>query len=256
MAKAKQDEIPLERMNELSYSKDGFIVVSHRKRGFLRDIEVVDASEKLHKPIFRPNGKVALMMHAERSRAHLDAKDLPTDKWPVMPRELDGGYVVEEHGEVADEDLWFELAEAYTEPLTEDRLAAEYLHAINGVLARFNDDELDDIFRLAYLHHLHSTVGELNELALDGERSRGNLAKGSKVKKELGATQRKLILEIAREFWQQHPNLKGQFSNTAKKIEVAVNEARANQSPGCAPLVAKTISDQLRLALKEAGERL
>ncbi|MDT4739928.1 hypothetical protein [Bradyrhizobium sp. WYCCWR 12699] len=255
MARAKQDQIVLERTNELSYSSEGPVVVSHRKRGFLRDIEVVDASDKLHKPIFRPNGRLALTAHAERARAHLDKKDLPTDKWSITPRELDFGYVVEEHGEVADEDLWFGLAEAYTEPLTEDRLAAEFLHAANRVLTRFNDDELDDIFRLAYVHHLYSTAGKLNELALDGERSRGNLAKGSQVKKKVGAAQRKLILGIAQEFWLKHPNLEGQYFNTAKKIQDLVNDARANQSLGSEPLAPRTISNQLRMAVQELADQ-
>ncbi|WP_454624161.1 hypothetical protein [Bradyrhizobium cenepequi] len=65
----------------------------------------------------------------DQLRAHLDAKELPTDKWPITPIELDYGYVPEEHGIVADEDLWLELAEADTEPLTKDRLSAEFLHA-------------------------------------------------------------------------------------------------------------------------------
>ncbi|MFB6414381.1 hypothetical protein [Bradyrhizobium tunisiense] len=257
MARVKQDEIPLERTNELSCSNEGpIVVVSRRKRGFLRDVEITDTSEKLHRPISRPNGRAALTMHANLARAHLDAKDLPTDKWPIKSKELDDGYLPDEYGEVTDEDLWFGVAEGLTEPLTEDRLAAEHLHAINRVLARFNDDELDDIFRLACVYHLHSTVGKLNELALQGESSRSNLAQGSQVKKQLGARQRKLILEIAREFWLKHPNLEGQYFNTAKKIQDLVNEARANQSVGSAPLAPRTISNQLRTAMLESGDQI
>lgn len=254
MTNDTEDKVPLQVINELSYSpEDGPVVISVRNRGFLRDVDVRDIKPTLHKRIFRPDGQVALEALADRLRAHLAAKGLPIDKTEVTPLERDWGYDPEEHGIVADEDLWFGVAHDSTEPLTVDRLAAELLHATLHVLAKFNEDELSDIYRAMHVYHLHTSAGELNELAIDGETSRGNRAKGSQAKKEAGAAQRKLILAIALEFWQRFPNLRGQMINTANKIEVAVNEARANRFPDSKPLVAKTISDQLRLALKEAG---
>jgi hypothetical protein len=184
----------------------------------------------------------------------LDALELPTDKADVIPIERDWGYDPDEHGTVADEDLWFGIAQDSIEPLTVDRLAAELLHAIARLQAKFNDDELSDIFRAMYVYHLHSAAGELNELAIDGKKSRNNRAKGWKARKETGSAQRKLILAIALEFWERFPNLKRQVLNTARKIEVAVNQARTNQFPKCKPLAAKTISDRLREALIEAGD--
>jgi hypothetical protein len=256
MTKARKRAIPLREVKELSYSnEDGEVIVSFRSRGFLSDTDVRDTKPTLHKRVFRPEGRLALAALADRLRAHLDAEGLPTDKWEVCPIERDWGYDPDDQGTVADEDLWLGVAHDSTEPLTEDRLAAELLHAIARLNARFNDDQLRDIFRAMCLYHLHSAAGELNELATDGEKSRTNRAKGWKAKKETGAIQRKLILAIAEEFWLRFPKLKGQVLNTARKIEVAVNKARSEQFPKCKPLAAKTISDQLRAALKEAGDQ-
>ncbi|WP_439365255.1 hypothetical protein ACNJYD_02675 [Bradyrhizobium sp. DASA03005] len=255
MAKKEENAVPLEQVKELSYlEEDGEVIVSYRSRGFLRDMDVRDTKPTLHKRIFRPNGKEALAALADRLRAHLDAKDLPTDKTEVIPIERDWGYDPDEYGIVADEDLWFGIAQDSTEPLTVDRLAAELLHAITRLHTKFNDDELSDIFRAMYVYHLHSAAGELNELAIDGETSRKNRAKGWQARKETGSAQRKLILAIAQDFWERFPNLEGQVLNTARKIEVAVNQARTNQFPKCKPLAAKTISDRLREALIEAGD--
>jgi len=254
MPKAKQSGIPLNEIRKLSYSEeDGEVVVSVRTRGFLRDIDVRDTKHTLHKRVFIPDGKTELAALADRLRAHLDARGLPTDKTEVIPIELDWGYDPKEHGTVADEDLWFGISQDSTEPLTVDRLSAELLHAIMRLQRKFNDDDLSNIFRAMCVYHLYSAAGELNELATQGETSRGNLGKGPQVKKDWGAAQRKLILEIAREFWLLHPNLKGQYFNTAKKIQLAVNEARANQSLGAEPLAIRTISNQLRKALQEVG---
>ncbi|MGY4317573.1 hypothetical protein [Bradyrhizobium sp. JR3.5] len=250
----KQQRIPLNEVKELSYSvEDGPVVVSTRTRGFLLDVDVRDLKDTLHKRIFKPSGRTALDALAKRLRTHLDTKDLPTDKSLITPIERDWGYVPEEHGIVADEDLWLGIARDCTQPLSEDRLAAELLHAIVRLLTRFNDDDLSDIFRAMYMYRLHSAAGEINELAVEGKASRDNRAKGSQAKKSKGELQRQLILSIAREFWNQNPKLNGQNRNTAKKIEKAVNDERKKQGIGREPLAVKTISDQLRLALREAG---
>ncbi|WP_456683994.1 hypothetical protein [Bradyrhizobium sp. USDA 3262] len=236
------------------YSQEsGPVIVSTRSRGFLLDVGVKTHTGALRELFFQPDGKEVLGALANRLRIHLAAKNLPTDKAVLAPIEDSCGYTPEERAAAAGEDAWYVIARDSTEPLSEDRLAVELLHAITRLFTKFSDDELSDIYRAMYLFHLHSSAGELNELAVDGKISRGNRAKGSQAKKSKGELQRQSILSIAREFWKQHPKLNGQNHNTAKKIEKAVNGERKKQGLGREPLAVKSISDHLSAALKEAG---
>ncbi|OKO70912.1 hypothetical protein [Bradyrhizobium sp. NAS96.2] len=254
MSKEKRGSVPLQEVRELSYSKEGGpVIVSTRTRGFLLDVGIKTHTGALSELFFQPNGKEVLSALSDRLRVHLTAKNLPTDKTPLAPIQGGCGYTPQELALSARDDAWFEIARDSTEPLSEDRLAAELLHAITLLFAKFSDDELSDIYRAMYLYQLHSAAGELNELAVDGKISRGNRAKGSQAKKSKGELQRQLILSIARDFWHQHPKLNGQPWNTAKKIADAVNKERAKLRLGREPLAAKTISDHLRIALEEAG---
>jgi hypothetical protein len=253
MAKAKHKEPPLESARELAFLKEkGPVVVTRRKRGFLVDIHVSDTSKTRWKPPFRPDGRQALLALTRQLREHLDARGLPTDKWPITPIEQDFGYDPKAHGIIADEDIWFECAVDTTEPLTKDRLSAELLHASNRALARFNEDELRDVYRLMYLHHLYATAGELNELAIAEQASKKRRKRGPEVKHEKAQELRELILATAKEFWRRHPRLVAQPFNTAKKIVDMVNKARKAQNPGCKPLAVNTVYNHLRLALGEA----
>jgi hypothetical protein len=254
MSKEKRGSIPLQEVRELSYSQeDGPVIVSTRSRGFLLDLSVKTHVGAQSERFFQLNGKEVLSALSDRLRAHLNAKDLPTDKTHLAPIGDGCGYTPEELAAAADENAWFEIARDSTEPLSEDRLAAELLHANTRLFAKFDDDELSDIYRAMYVFHLHSAAGELNELASEGKAWRADRVKGSQAKKLMGEAQRQLILPIAQKFWELHPKLKGQTLNTAKKIVDAVNKERTEQDPGCKPLAVKTISDQLRLALKEAA---
>lgn len=254
MPKDRRDEIPLQAVNELLYSKNGPVIVSHRRRGILQDIHVTDGNKRLHKPIFRPDGAQALLMLTGQLRTHLESKQLPTDKSPVLPLELDHGYVPEEHGIVADEDLWFEMAEASTEPLTEDRLKAELLHAAKCLLARFDKEELSDIFRAMRLYHLHQANEELNPLVLDGEASRVGRSMGPAKRKEKARALRELIIAIAQEFWRRNPELRSRTVHTAKKITDEVNEAIKCRGLDSSPLEYDTIAKHIRRALKETEQ--
>jgi hypothetical protein len=253
MTKKKHAEPPLEIVKELGFSKEGPVIVAHRKRGFLLDVHVIETKKK--RGPLRLDAKEILLALTGRLRAHLDGRGLPTDKWPIMPVELDGSYDPKEHGVVADEDLWLECAEESTEPLTNDRLAAEYLHATNRALAQFSDDQLRDVYRLMYLHHLYATVGELNDLAMAGQAAKKGREKGPRVKSERAQELRALILAIATDYWAEHSRLRKQPVNTAAKIADKVNAARAAQNAGCRKLADKTIADHLRVALREAEQQ-
>ena len=71
----KQDSIPLEVSSEVAYSiEDGPVVVSYRKRGFLRDVHVTDGKQTRHKSPVGLNAKEILEARADSLRADLDAK--------------------------------------------------------------------------------------------------------------------------------------------------------------------------------------
>jgi hypothetical protein len=251
MSKKNQRGPPLEAVRGWMRSKDGVVFVIRRNRGFLSEVSVSDNEGRKWRPLTRAEAKSALSALASKLRNHLDAKDLPTDKWPVMPLELEQGYVPEEHGVVDDQDIWIGCFEDYEEPLTEDRIVADLLHTTNRLLSTFSEDHLREIFHAMKAYHLYCTVGEINELALAGKVSVDRLRKGPIVRKARSQDDRILILSVARDFWQKSPRLRGQPVNTAKKIAEAVNIARAAQRPGCKRLSQKTIADQLRLALRQ-----
>ena len=267
MAKDEHEDPPLQSVAELTLAKnEGPVIATHRKRGFLTDVNLTAASHLLHprpgpgrgaetgkkrweQPL-RLDGKTTLTVLSDRLRAILDAKGLPTDKHPVMPIELDYAYDPEEHGIVADEDIWIAVAEDSTEPLTKDRIAAELLHTTKRLLRNCSDGQLRDVFRAMKLYQLYSLVGEINELAIAGKVSRKAREKGPLVRREKARNLKKQILAFAEKFWEDNPRLVGQPVNTAKKITKAFNEMRAVQEPGCKPLASKTIADHLRTALR------
>jgi hypothetical protein len=257
MAKGEHDDPPLKSVVGYSYSPDGMprLTITRRERGFLSDVEIREFKETKPKQPIKPDGTLALDALGKQLRDYLDSVGLPTDKWPVTPIELDFGYEPAEHGTVADDDLWIGYVEESTEPLTKNRIAADLLHTTNRILANCTADQLRDVFRAMKLYHLYATVGELNALALAGEIAERGREKGPHAKKLRARNTRKLILEIANEFWSRHPKLLGQPFNTAKKISDVVNKKRKVQDPSCAPLAAKTISDHLRVALREAQQQ-
>jgi len=253
MAKKELEDPPLELKMRYGTGPDGLtkVVVTQRRRGFLIDVELRKVERKLHDLPIKPKGRLALASLCERLREHLDSVDLPTDRWPVAPRELDGGYDPEEHGIVADEDLWIGVVEDSTEPLTRDRIAAYLLHTLLKLLEKSSDGQLADIFMAMDLYRQYSMVGDLNALALAGDAAKKGLEAGPRAKKERAKNVRKIVLAKARECWSDHPKLEGQPFNTAKKIAPAVNDARQAIEPGCQRLSPKTIADHLRLAIHE-----
>ena len=46
MTKKKHKESPLELLKELAFSKDGPVIVTHRKRGFLMDVHVAETNKE------------------------------------------------------------------------------------------------------------------------------------------------------------------------------------------------------------------
>lgn len=246
-------EPPLVSFAERSTSS-GRLTVKHR-RGLLSDVQVSEDANKRWPKRLEMGGKAALIELASSVRAQLDAADLPTDKWEVMPREFDFGYVPEEHGIIADEDIWREIVEDSTEPLTKHRVGADLLHALNRLFAQFTEEQLSDIHRAMKLYHLHYAIAQLHAAALSGMASKRGREKGPAKRREISEALRKLILNVAQELWEREPRFTHQTVNTAKKITGAVNKTILSEKLSRKPLASKTIADHLRLALALAKDK-
>jgi hypothetical protein len=255
MSNRAQKDPPLETVVTSSYSEeDGPLTIVHRKRGFLRDVYISDLEKTLWSKRFKLDGKARLVELSDQLRSQLDAAGLPTDKWQVTPRELDFAYHPDEHGFVADDDIWLQIVEESTEPLTRLRVAADLLQSLNRLFVQLTEDQLCEVYRAITLFHLHRVIEELHEPAISGAASKKNRGKGPNARKEKARALRRLILAMAEEFWNSHPRLIGQPVNTANKIVNAVNEAITSQKLSHKPLAAKTIADHLSVALREARQ--
>jgi hypothetical protein len=254
----KDQDPPLSSLQErYTYGADGsrILVIERQRRGFLKD-EVLRLEPKSKEP-FKPDSRLALTTLCKVLRAELDAADLPTDEWEIMPIELDFGYVPEEHGIIADEDIWIGAAEDSTDPLTKHRLTAGLLHIVQRILKRTagNDDLLADIHRAMKLFAQQTVAGEINVLAITGQRSRQNRAKGPPTKVAESRKLKQLILALAQKHWRNRPNYLGNNHKTAEAIAHSVNQARKESAPNCRPLAPKTIARHLRAALAEELRR-
>jgi hypothetical protein len=252
MKKKKQDADPPLSVYEVSHSYDRAgrrMSMLMRSRGFLTDSVIrVGKNQAL-----KLNGKLALNDLSEELRRELDAEGLPTDKSPVMPIELDYGYDLNELGHIADEDVWIDCVRGSTEPLTRHRIAGDLLDALRRLLPNLSDYQLTDVFQAMDQYALYRQVGKINSLAVAGELAKQFRAKGPQAKRAASRRLRELILRIAEEHWEVRPNSRGHTVKTAEQIADKVNQARAELNPGCKPLAAKTIGDQLSVALEEAG---
>jgi hypothetical protein len=77
------------------------IIVRENVRGLLKDTEVrVEQPEIVSPDRFVLPYRTAIEALCEELRAVLDKADLPTDRYPIIPFELDYGYEPLEHTEV------------------------------------------------------------------------------------------------------------------------------------------------------------
>jgi hypothetical protein len=250
MAANEIEDPPLkETLVALNPGEDGELLAKLRTRGFLQEIDVRQETAVRSNGPSERNGRAELTQLRGRLRAHLVTEGLPTDEWPVMPIELDWGYVPDEHGIVKDDDIWIDYVEECTEPLTLTRNSANLLHAINRLLlSGLSDQQLTDAYRAMEVFHLYATTGNINDLAITGEKARLTRAKGPQARKEKASRERAMIFELAKEFWKRHPTLAGKPVHAAKKIFDEVNRRRRAEDPSCADLSEKTIADRIREA--------
>lgn len=164
MPKKKAKELPLEVMPSLTFSNEhGPQIFFHLTRGMMHDWDVRNVNNP---PLSGPYGeraRVTLEHLQKKTRAHLEAAGHPTDQHPIMPVELDTSYFPQESGIIRDEDIWYDVVKGSTEPLTEDRIAAELLHAVTGVLTSFTDEQMNIIFRAMKFYGLFQMIDGLHD---------------------------------------------------------------------------------------------
>ena len=254
MPTAETDEPPLEVETVKMYlDQDGLQRVVRRRRGFLQEYDFRRKTKARTNGPSKPNGRAAMTALADHLRGHLDSVGLPTDNYPVMPIEHDFGYDPEDHGIVQDDDIWIDVVEDCTEPLTRDQITANCLHAINRLLASLPDALLDDAFRAMEQYHLFCMLDELHALALDGAKSKQTRSQGPAARKAQAIKDQDLVLKFAQQFWGLHPQHVGKTVITANKIIDLVNAARTEIKSKCKALSAKTIADHLRRAMNRSS---
>jgi hypothetical protein len=244
MGKKPSEQIPLETVASLVISDGGErAIVTHRKRGFLRDIDVRKIQAQRQNGPAMPDGRTELTALTGKLRAHLDAAGLATDKWDVTPIELDFGYNPNEDGFPKDDDLWHDYNMEATEPLSQDQIAASLLHSANRLLRSLDHDQLSEVFRAMQLFHLSELAAGLNQTAVLGARATAGRTKGPEAKKAQGARMREIIKLAAEELWSEEPAFKNKRDQTAQKIFDAVNAA--TKAEKLRALAVKTIYNHL-----------
>lgn len=252
MAKRKTTT-PLRIVRELGFSEDGSepVVVTHRQRGLAMDLRVEPLKRKLHNPIYMMDGRRQLERLTQEIRSILEAEGIPTDQAPIVPRGLDFGYCPAEDGEVADEDIWFGIAEDSTEPLSKEHTAAVLLHAIKAVTPKMDNVQLRQVVRLMHSYHNYQIGNSINDLVATSEAWKERRSVGPKTKGDRSRDEFQIILELAESYWRKHSEHRGRHVITAKRIVTEVNEDRQRRDPKCKLLEHKTISNKLSAYFKD-----
>lgn len=242
MSKKTSPEPPLETVTYRVTTQAGEKAeVDLRRRGFLHDIHVRKIQQQRQNGPTMSDGRAALTALTVKLRAHLDAAGLATDKWDVMPPELDFGYNPDEHGYPKDDDLWHDYNMEVSQPLSQDQISSRLLHSANRLLRSLTDEQLSEAFRAMQLFHLSELVGDINEQALLGARAKAGRARGPAAKRTRGDRMREIIIREAEKCWAENPAIAGKRDITAQKIFDAVNAARNDEKLGKKPLSVKGI---------------
>lgn len=150
---------------------------------------------------------------------------------------------------------WKAALGALTEPLTVEQETGELLYQVGQLLARDGiDPHLPRIWVMMRAYANYRLAGEANALVDDAITAREGRSHGPRAVADRAAASRKLIAAFAEEYWIDHPNLRGDASNTAACISDAVNQSLSLNGllPGKKrKLSAKTIGDHIRAHLKK-----
>jgi hypothetical protein len=239
--------------SEARYEHDSArrMIVRKNTRGLLQDVEVrVEQPEIFSPQRFIPPFKIAIEALCEELRGILDSADLPTDRYPIMPFELDDGYEPLEHTTPSG-DIWWYVVEESTEPLTKERIAADLLFALLRILKqKLSNEHLAEVYKGMQAYSLYKIATDFHSLAIMGEAAKSGRSHGPKVRKSKTQAIRELIWEAARRHWVSHPNYSGRRQATADAIAGPVNAEILQRSLSSKPLTPKAISDHISVGLK------
>ena len=163
-------ELPL-RYSETRYEHDSTrrMIVRTHVRGLLQDLDIrVEQPEVFGPQRLIPPFKGAIEALCEELRAVLDRAHLPTDRYPIMPFELDDGYEPLEHT-TPSADIWWYYVEESTEPLTIERIAADLLFALLRILKQsLSNEHLAEVYHAMKAYSLYRTATDFHSLAIMG----------------------------------------------------------------------------------------
>jgi hypothetical protein len=227
------------------------MIVRKNVRGLLQDVEVrVEQPEILSPQRFIPPFKIAIEALCEELRAILDAADLPTDRYPIMPFELDYGYEPLEHTTPSG-DIWWHFVEESTEALSKERIAANLLFSLIRILKQnLSNEHLADVYKGMQAYSLYKIATDFHSLAIMGKAAQKGRSHGPDARKNKTQTIRELIWEAARRHWASHPNYSGRRQATAYAIAEQVNAEILQQSLSSKPLTPKVIAGHVSDGLK------
>jgi hypothetical protein len=204
--------------------------------------------------------RAILERYCERLRDQLEESGLPSDRTPKWIRKPGGDWEPHEKTDeppipYAAHAVWTSRIDKLTEPLTNERAAANLLSDLNEVLELQGIDEhLWHIGQLMESYAAFRMVGPVNSAAAAGLAAEKARAAGPAKKQERAQQVRALIRERALSAWSRRPILRGDASNTAACILSEVNEslrAHGLLRPGKDGLSAKTIADHISASREE-----
>ncbi len=217
--------------------------VLEEKRGVLHRITFISMSDDAKRLPHFPDPWGIFDDVCQELREILEQNDLPTDKTPLMPEELD----VFEKRLCDDEVLWYYDVVHSTEQLSEARLAGDLLMALIelGKLAGIDDYILH--FATAMIRYGEFRVSQINSLATAGAASISGRAAGPLAKSKKRDSIRRIVWRRAEECWHLSPRYIGIVEGTASEIARLVNADLVEAGLASkADRSIKTIGDDIR----------
>jgi hypothetical protein len=244
-------EPSLEHMFDVTEEADGSTTFcSSIKRGLLSldFVERVDEKGLVQRPPLSVKAK--FMRLAIVLRGLLKKAGCPTDLEYVWISVAGGKWYYDKDpneelgGQPYELGSWHEQLLTMTEPLSENRLRGDLLHAIDQLLRRdLKPDLLENIWSVMQAYGDARIAGKVNRLASRGMLAEKSLAKGPKARNEQATIVLDLVCKHVESFWRRKAALRGNKTVTAEEIACEVNDEL--RSLGHRPLRPKTIADYI-----------
>lgn len=212
-------------------------------RGLLSGMTFISMADDASRLPHFPDPWAIYDVVCQELRETLERNNLPTDKTPLMPEELD----VFERRLCDDEVLWYHDVVHSTERLSEARMAGDTLMALIELGKLKGIDNYILHFGTAMFRYGEFRVSQINSLATAGAATVSGLAAGPLTKSVKRESIRRIVWHRAEECWRASARYVGTVGGTASEIARLVNEdlvaaglaSKADRS-------IKTIGDDIR----------